>query len=77
MLKNTTYKEVKPMKKVKRIIALLPVVAIIICALLTLIFALLDYQTAWKASAYCMVVIPVLLYAMLLIYNILKGRGAK
>lgn len=63
------------MEKLKRITALLAVAVLLICALLTLVFALMGYQTAWRASAYCMVVLPILLYAMMLMYKILSRRG--
>lgn len=71
------------MDKIKKILAMAAVAVIVICALLTLIFALLtnfgagDFTNAWKASAWCMVVIPVFIYAMLLIYRILEGKGRK
>ena len=71
------------MEKIKKILAMAAVIIIIICALLTLIFALLtnfgagDFTNAWKASAWCMVVIPGLIYAMLLIYRVLEGKGRK
>lgn len=69
------------MKKVKQFLAILALAVIILCALLTLIFALLtnfgvgDFSSAWKASAWCMVVIPAFIYAMLLIYKILDKRN--
>lgn len=69
------------MKKVKRILAILAIAVMIICALLTLIFALLtsfgvgDFSAAWKASAWSMVVIPAIIYAMLLIYKVLDSRN--
>ena len=53
------------MEKLKRIMALLGVIVVVVCALLTLVFALLGYSTLWKASAYCMVVIPVIIYVMM------------
>ena len=68
------------MKQIKQILALLAIVVIIICALLTLIFALLtnfgvgDFSIAWKASAWCMVVVPAFIYALLLIYKVLDKR---
>lgn len=71
------------MDKIKRFLAMAAVVVIVICALLTFIFALLtnfgvgDFSNAWKASAWCMVVIPVFIYAMLLIYRMLEGKGRK
>ncbi|MFQ9514666.1 MAG: hypothetical protein ACLRZ9_02450 [Eubacterium sp.] len=69
------------MKKIKQILAILAIAVMVICALLTLIFALLtnfgvgDFSTAWKASAWCMVVIPCFLYAMLLIYKVLNKNN--
>ena len=69
------------MDKVKKILAFLTVASLAVCALLTLIFALLDnfnvgdFSIAWKASAWCMVVLPVLIYAMLLIYKVLDKRN--
>jgi hypothetical protein len=68
------------MDKIKQILALIAIAVMIICALLTLIFALLtnfgigDFSAAWKASAWCMVVIPCFIYAMLLIYRVLDKR---
>ena len=68
------------MKKLKRILALGAVAIMLVCALLTLIFALLtsfgvgDFSNAWKASAWCMVVFPAFIYAMLLIYRVLDKR---
>lgn len=69
------------MKKIKQILAILAIAVMVICSLLTLIFALLtnfgvgDFSTAWKASAWCMVVIPCFLYAMLLIYKVLDKNN--
>ena len=82
------------MDKVRRTLAMIGVIVIVICAILTLIFDLFlqildegklhdrlgrvgDFSNAWKASAWCMVVIPAFIYAMLLIYRILNGRGTK
>ena len=62
------------MEKLKRIMALLGVIVVVVCALLTLVFALLGYSTLWKASAYCMVVIPVIIYV---IAKLLENRGNK
>ena len=62
------------MEKFKRIAALLAVGVMIVCALLTLFFALMGYDTAWKASAYCMVIIPVMLYVMMWLAKLLGDR---
>ena len=58
------------MKKAKRILALLGV--------LLLIFSLMDSPEAgnwFKASLFCTIAVPVLLYGYILIYRTLKGRG--
>ena len=57
--------------------ALLGVIVVVVCALLTLVFALLGYSTLWKASAYCMVVIPVIIYVMMWLAKLLENRGNK
>lgn len=68
------------MKNFKRFLAMAAIVIIAICAILTLVFALLtyfgvgDFSAAWKASAWCMVVFPVLIYAMLFIYRLVDKR---
>lgn len=69
------------MKKIKKFLAIAAISVMLICALLTLIFALLtnfgvgDFSAAWKASAWCMVVFPCFIYAMLLIYKVLDKRN--
>ena len=63
------------MEKLKRIMALLGVIVVVVFALLTLVFALLGYSSLWKASAYCMVVIPVIIYVMLWLAKLLENRG--
>ncbi len=71
------------MKNMQRILAIIGIVVMVLCALLTLIFALLtefgagDFSTAWKASAWAMVIIPALMYAMLLLHRVLKGKGVQ
>lgn len=68
------------MRKFKQFLAISAIAVIVICALLTLVFALLnyfgagDFSAAWKASAWCMVVVPVVIYAMLLIYKVVDKR---
>lgn len=68
------------MRKFKQFLAIMAIAVIAICALLTLIFALLtnfgagDFSVAWKACAWCMVVVPTFIYAMLLIYRIVDKR---
>lgn len=63
------------MEKFKRIAALVAVVVLVVCALLTLIFALIGYDAAWKASAYCMVIIPIMIYVMMWLAKLLENRN--
>lgn len=63
------------MEKFKRIAALVAVVVLLVCALLTLIFALIGYDAAWKACAYCMVVIPIMIYVMMWLAKLLGNRN--
>ncbi len=69
------------MEKIQRILAIIGIVIIAVSALLTLIFAILGslvggefFTNAWKASAFCMIMFPCLLYAMFLIYKVLNKR---
>lgn len=64
-------------QKIKRILALLGVGFLTGLYVLTLVFALLRIPNwfAWfQACIFCTVAIPVLLYAMQLIYKILKKK---
>lgn len=69
------------MKNLKRFMALGAVIITIICAILTLVFALLtyfgvgDFTNAWTASAWCMLIFPALVYAMLFIYRLIEKRN--
>ena len=72
------------MDKLKRILALITVFIIAICIILTLVFAILAghsdnpfYDNAWKASAFCMILLPIFIWVMFWIYNLLRGRGVK
>ena len=62
------------MDKVRRTLAMIGVIVIVICAILTLIFALLtnfgvgDFSNAWKASAWCMVVMAT---ATIFLFNLI------
>ena len=68
------------MDKLKRFLAIAAVIVLVLCALATLVFAILgacgvgDFSSYWKASAWCMVVAPALLYAMVLIARILGNK---
>lgn len=63
------------MKKVQRILAMTAIVLIAILIILTLVFALLtyfevgDFNNAWKACAWSMVIAPIFFYAILVVYR--------
>ena len=72
------------MDKVKRVLALVTVGIIVLCIILTLIFAIiymntndLFFKNAWMASAFCMFLIPIFIWVMFWIYRLLRGRGVK
>lgn len=60
------------MKKAKRILALAGVVLLVAMYAATLVFALIDSPHSFalfKASVYCTIVIPVIIYGSTLIFN--------
>ena len=66
------------MKKTTRILA--AVAALLLFAMYgaTLVFSLLDLPASedlLMASVACTIIFPVLLYAYILVYRVLKGRG--
>lgn len=64
-------------RNAKRIGAIAGIVFLLIMYIITLVFALMDGEQAagwFKASIYCTIVVPVLLYAFQLIYRLLKKR---
>ncbi len=64
--------------KIRRWIALLGAILLVLLYLSTLIFSLMDgalAQGLLRASIFCTVAVPVLLYAISLIYKVLKDRG--
>lgn len=66
------------MKKAQRILAVLGVILLLAMYGSTLVFALSQNpdSTGWfKASIYCTVAVPVLLYAYTMIYKYLKNRN--
>ena len=72
------------MDKVKRVLALVTVGIIVLCIILTVVFVILYnvtnsdfYGKAWRASAFCMLMLPIILWVMFWIYNLLRGRGVK
>ena len=67
------------MKKVKQILAMAGVILLVILYLSTLIFSIIGGELAMgllRASIFCTVAVPILMYAFMLIYRVLKGRGA-
>lgn len=65
------------MKKIQRILAMAGVVLLVAMYGATLFFAVSDYPDAenWlMASVACTIIVPVLLYAYMLIYKYLKNR---
>ena len=65
------------MDKLKRILALAGAVLLVCMYLATLIFALLDSPAAtgfFRASVAATILIPVLLYAYILVARLLRGR---
>lgn len=64
------------MKKFKQISAIVAIVLMIVLVILTLVFALLtylgvgDFNNAWKACAWSIVVVPLFLYLMLMVQRI-------
>ena len=72
------------MDKAKRVLALVTVIIIVICVIITLIFGILYgntnnqmYKNIWMASAFCMFLLPIFIWVMRWIYNLLRGRGVK
>ena len=66
------------MNKLKRILALIGAILLICMYAATLVFALIDSPTAdalLKASIAATILIPVLLYAFIVIARLLKDRG--
>ncbi len=63
------------MKKIKRILAAVGACLLILLYVLTLIFALIkspNWFQWFKASLFCTVALPVVIYAMIMVYRILK-----
>lgn len=68
------------MEKVKRILALTGVILLLAMYGATMIFALSDSPSSegwFKASIFCTIAVPVVLYAYILIYKYLKNRNQK
>lgn len=68
------------MKKTKRILALAGAVLLVCMYICTLVFALIDSPAAtgfFRASVAATILIPVLLYAYILVARLLKGSGSE
>ena len=68
------------MEKIKRLLALTGAILLIILYVSTLIFSLMSGELAqglFRASIFCTVAVPVLLYAYMMIYRVLRGRGVR
>ena len=70
------------MDKAKKVLAIVTVAIIVICVIITLIFGILygntnnqTYKNIWIASAFCMFMLPIIIWVMNWIYNLLRGRG--
>lgn len=66
------------MKKMKRILALVGAILLICMYMCTLIFALIDSPAAsglFKASVAATILVPVLLYAYVLVARLLDSKG--
>lgn len=64
--------------KLKRIFALLGAIILAGLYLCTLIFSLMSGELAlglFRASIFCTVAIPILLYVYMTVYKVLRGRG--
>ena len=66
------------MKKIKRILAIIGIIAILSLYILTLIFALADFpgsKNMLMAAVACTVFVPVLIYAITLVAKVVSGSG--
>lgn len=68
------------MEKLKRVLAIFAIISLVFCALLTLVLALLtyfgvgDFTNAWRASAWSMIILPVLFYVLIWICKLLNNK---
>lgn len=66
------------MKKVKRLLAVIGILLLASMYLFTLVLALIDdpnTMDAFRASIYCTVLVPTLIWAYTFIYRLLKNTG--
>lgn len=65
------------MKKIKRLLAVIGILLLASMYVLTLVLAILDdpnTMNAFRASIYCTVLIPVLIWAYTFVYKLLKNN---
>lgn len=65
------------MKKIKRLLAVIGILLLISLYVITLVLALTDdpnTMNAFRASIYCTVLVPVLIWAYTFVYRLLKNN---
>ena len=65
------------MKKIKRLLAVIGILLLASMYMLTLVLAIIDdpgTMNAFRASIYCTVLVPVLIWAYTFIYKLLKNN---
>lgn len=68
------------MKKTFRILAIIGCICLVGMNVVTFILAMTDNpntMTSFRASLFCTIVIPVLLWTYSMVYRVLKGQGEK
>ena len=63
------------MKKVKRILAIIGCILLVAMYVVTIVLAVIDdpnTMSAFRASIYCTIIVPVLIWAYSFIYRLLK-----
>ncbi|MCQ2499866.1 MAG: hypothetical protein MJ117_00805 [Lachnospiraceae bacterium] len=68
------------MQKLKRIFALLGVILLLVMYGSTLVFALMNHPNAGSmlmGSIYCTIIVPVFLYAVLLVARVIREKNEK
>ncbi|BCJ96141.1 hypothetical protein acsn021_37100 [Anaerocolumna cellulosilytica] len=66
------------MKKLKRILALTAVIILVSLYIVTLVAAFISSpssNTLFKASIFCTVTIPIMMYGYLLVHRLVKGKS--
>lgn len=68
------------MRRIKRILAVMGIVLLVLMYLVTLLSAVFDRGSSmalFRASVICTVLVPILLWGYLVIYRIAKGKDDK